>query len=108
MDFDSFDFDNITDLGLEDFLFGYYLGSNRLQIAQLVVGALVFLNVVAWVDVIFFDLKLPEDVNNPNADRSRLRRNRFLYTIFLTLITIVAVILYNWFNSSQQKKKRRF
>lgn len=94
------------DYDYEPLAFGYTettSTNNHIKVGELVIGALIFLTVLTWVDTIFYDLK-ESDLNIDPIQRSKKKSNRLLFTLLLTIITIIFILLYNNYQTKISSK----
>ena len=104
-DFGAATVDNVGNIseGTEDLLYGIFLANQRINIFQIVVSTLLFLTVVAWVQLFFIQLEnidsvvITDDENvDVSAENSARRKSRQLkFATILSIITISMYILYD-------------
>jgi hypothetical protein len=87
------------------------------KLPQVVVAALVYLSVLAWVEVVFFDLR-----NGSNKDSDPVqgifntllacqgfdqqgRKNAIMYALILSTVTLIAIFALGYFLKTRQKCK---
>lgn len=109
--------DDITGIepgtNLEDLAYGLLLGNSKINVFQLIVTALIFLTVVAWVQFFFIYLDRIDSVNIDTIDNTILplqserilaqKKSRQLK--FAIILTIVTAILYFIYTKTNSKKK---
>ena len=100
-DFGVTDMGNTISNGTEDLLYGIFLANQRINIFQIIVSTLLFLTVVAWVQLFFIQLEnidsvsFAETENQSEINLAQRKSRQFKFAIVLTIVTIVMYILYN-------------
>src|SRR4051812_39367311 len=72
---------------------------DKLNLWEIILSALVFLTVVAWVEYLFAHIKRSGESDDDDSKLVPLRPkvNRFWYSFVLTIVTLVSIGLYYFF-----------